>query len=456
MDTTADRRGRRGLVLGLILVAAGPSLAAADQPLTPDQIRERMSRVRADIERTRSQIERKQPGRSTRKRPATRPELPSSVSRGLARDPLQYRFRRGDTFAYSVEVTSSSEGFGRIERFQGTPHITVMSVAESGEAELFVIGKLECSTSKQDGSDERDHPRRAVWLGSRIAIKPDGGRTGKPDIQARELPDFLETLHITPKHLIFPEILRSVPGRDDAKGKGSLFGSVAAKPTTPRTFNGMPLVTMTPAYGTLEGMVTRTYHADAIEPPLVRLTRGVAFESDPKATPHVTITYTSTSRFDRTLGRLRDTDATFRQERTGSDPAIGSIHVHRLEGDALRQAHAQALVDWQERPDELDPIEFRRVAVDAFLPNHLDSVRDAHPGMAVLHLRTSTEGIVDADQKYYSANILEVGSKPQGPVTIRYKGSDEVVTVPYAVLAFPVSPEHPGGRAPRPAARAAR
>ena len=351
---------------------------------------------------------------------------------------LEYHFERGQSFAYSLELTVGSDGSSRVECFRGTPYVAVKSVDESGEAELFVMGKLECSIVNGDGEVETSRPDRAVWLGSRIALKPSGGSVGKEDVNAKALPGYFETLDLKLKRLIFPDMPRTLPGVDDSSGSASLFVRFAPRPV------------LALAFGVLDGKASRTKHADPIEPPLVRLTHEVVFQTNPSVKPRVNIVYRSVVRFDRDLGRVRDCHSTFRQEQDGVGTVVGTVHVRLLEGDALRKAYALALSDWQGRPEVLEPVEFRRIRIDPFLPTHLESARDAVPGLAVFHLRGTSQGHYDADNKYYLAEVLELDSSNDGQVKIRYKGSDEVFSVRPQTLAFPPSAEHPA-RVSRPA-----
>jgi hypothetical protein len=190
-------------------------------------------------------------------------------------------------------------------------------------------------------------------------------------------------------------------------------------------------------FSSLEGRSTRIKHADPIEPPFVRLTHEVSFQTNEAVKPAVKLVYRSVSRFDRDLGLLRDSDATFRQEQAGARTVVGTIRIRSLTGDALRKAYARATQDWQGRPEELEPFEFRRVRVEAFLPPTLKSTRDARPGMAVIHLRGTSQGNYDADGKYYLAEVVAAEPGTFGQVKIRYKGSDEVLSVHPGTLAIP-------------------
>jgi hypothetical protein len=116
---------------------------------------------------------------------------------------------------------------------------------------------------------------------------------------------------------------------------------------------------------------------------------------------------------------------------------VGTIRIRSLTGDALQKASEREAQDWQGRPEELEPFEFRRVRVDAFLPSTLKTSRDARPGMAVIHLRGTSQGNYDADGKYYLAEVLAADPAPHGQVKIRYKGSDEVLSVHPGTLAIP-------------------
>jgi hypothetical protein len=416
----------------LIMTAATLSArAASDDPRqvpSPEQIRQKMAHVRAELERVRREMGRGaakgSPAAGIRTRPTARPPIAGS-GRTRSRGDLVYHFNQGQSLAYSVEIEAGSESSDRVDRFTGTPYVTVKSVDPSGEAELFVIGKLECSTVRGNDGEARPHPKRAVWLGSRIALKPSGQWVGKPDVNAEALPGFFRTLNLYPKQLIFPEMPRTLPGVDDEKGNASLFVTFAS--------NSL----LGPRFGSLDGRATRTRHADPIELPLARLTHEVLFQTNESVKPAVKIAYRSVSRFDRGLGLLRDSDTTFRQEQEGASPLVGTIRTRWLQGDALRKAYERASEDWQERPEELDPFEFRRVRVEAFLPASLKTTGDARPGMTVIHLRGTGEGYNDGDGEYYLAEVLEADSGPQGLVKIRYKGSDEVLSVHPGTLAIP-------------------
>ncbi|MDR3633176.1 MAG: hypothetical protein P4L84_05015 [Isosphaeraceae bacterium] len=432
-------------MLGLFLAAMALSAAAvADdppKPLTPEQIREQMARVRADLERRRTERERAAPDRQAAPG-ANKPQQPGQPIAGGRRSRPQkgpeYHFKSGQAFAYSVEFTVGFETSGHVERYSGTPYVSVKSVNRAGEAELFVIGKLECFNRKGSAVDETPNPDRTVWMGSRLALNPAGGSVGKEDVNVKALPSYFRTLSLNLKRLIFPEMPSSVPYVNDSSGNASVFATF-----TQKSFQGA-------GFHSLDGRVSRTNHADQDEPPFVRLTQGVSFETNATAKSRVKIDYRSTGRLDGKLGLLRDSDATFRQEREGESPIVGTIRVRLLQGDDVRKAYARALSDWQDRPDVLEPFEFARVRVDAYLPASLQSTRNAQPGMEVLHLRGSNQSLPDADNKYYAVEILEADSAPYGQVKIRYKGSHEVLSVHPATLAFPPSPEHPS-RAPRPA-----
>jgi hypothetical protein len=412
--TAAFPRHWRGIMSGVVLsfLLAGavlPRLSAGVEPgkaltPTPEQIRARMARVRADLERRRRELETVAAKRPTAPAAGKRPSLPPLAGGGRrrSREVLEYHFERGQSFAYSVELTVGSEGSRRVERFRGTPYVVVKSVDDSGETELFVIGKLECSILNGDGEVETPRPDRAVWLGSRIALKPSGGWVGKEDVNAKALPGHFETLNLKPKRLIFPEMPRTLPGVDDSSGSASLFVTFAPRPV------------LTLAFGALDGKATRTRHADPIEPSLARLTHEVEFQTNASVKPRVNLVYRSVARFDRDLGRLRDCDSTFRQEQDGGRSMVATARVRLLEGDALRKAYARALADWQDRPEALEPVEFRRIRVDPFLPTHLESTRDATAGLALFHLRGTSQGHHDADNKYYLVEVLGLDSSNDG------------------------------------------
>jgi hypothetical protein len=351
---------------------------------------------------------------------------------------LTYHFTAGQTFAYSVEIEVREEGFSQLERLTGMPYITVKSVDDSGEAELFIIGKLESSTRR--GENDTVHPSRAVWLASRIALQPSGAWSGKSDVNSDALPDYFRTLNLELRRLIFPEVPKSVPSVHDSSGNAKLFVSGNRS-----SFGNLGL-------GMLDGRATTTDHADPLDAQLVRLLYGVRFETNASVQPHVLIDYRSSGRFDRDLGRLRDFDSTFRKEQTGRGTVVATARVRLLDADGLKRAYAQSVADWQERPDVLDPIEFRRVRANAFLPETLPSTREAVPGLTVYHLRTAGEGVTDPDNRYYVAQVVETVSETPPRVKIRYKGSNEELTVHPGTLAYPPSAEHPG-RAQRAAAR---
>ena len=434
---------RRAALLGLAVGSIALSASAADDPPkrpTPEQIREKMARVRADLVRRRAETggaDRPAPGADKALNPGP---LIGGRARSRPQKPPQYHFTQGQSFAYSVDVTAGTEGSGRVESFRGTPYVNVKSVDRAGDAELFVIAKLACFTTRPTGADESTAPRKTVWLGSRIALNSAGGQLGKADVNAKALPAFFGTLGLDLKRILFPEMPRSVPTVDDSSGNASLLVMGGPQPFSAR------------AFGDFDGTVTRTKHADPIAPPFVRLTQDVLFQTKAGAKSAAKIDYRSSARFDRDRGLLHDFDATFRQEQDGLQATVASIRVRLLEGEALRAAYVQALAEWEDHPDELEPFELNRVRVDAFLPTSIQTTGNATPGMEVIHLRGSNQSVHDADNKYYLAEILEADSAPYGQVKIRYKGSNEVLAVHPGTLAFPPGPDHPDRR-PRPSRR---
>jgi hypothetical protein len=427
---------------GVVFVPVSVSVSVAgEEPskaFNPEQIRKKMARVRAELQQKRREMERRgsqpTPARGLRPAPALRAttaEPGQNARAGHTR--MQYRFVRGETAAYRVEIESVIENSRRSERFAGLAHITVWSVDPEGEAELFVIGKLECSTRSVDDEDGEGtpHPRRVVWLGSRVRLDPAGELLGKDDVNAEALPEFFRTLQLNPRRLLFPEIPRSVPGLNSTSGSAMLFGSRGGKSL------------LGPSFAALNGTSTRSLRADPLDPPMVRLQEDRGFVTDETVTPCVKLVYRAVSRFDLTRGRLVDTDATFRHEQDGVKPLDVVIRVRSLEGEEARRASEQARADWSERPDVLDPFEFRRVRVDAHNLVFLHSTREASPGMAVIHLRGSGSGRNrDADHRCYAADVVEADPAPNGEVTIRYRGSDEVLSVHPGTLALP--PSAPG------------
>jgi hypothetical protein len=166
-SASADQLGRRagGLVLGLILAVASHS--TADEPgrrFILVQIRAKMARFRADLERSSGNIS---PTPRAGKRPAIKAPVPPGRRRPHSE--LSHRFRRGDSFAYSVEITTGSEGTGRVERFQGRPYVSVMSDETTGKAELLDRGR----SGRRSQSDEL-----SMWLLC-IAPLPDGWKSSR-------------------------------------------------------------------------------------------------------------------------------------------------------------------------------------------------------------------------------------------------------------------------------------
>ncbi len=344
--------------------------------------------------------------------------------------PLRYRFRAGQTFAYRVEFTHSIGGSAAFsERLSGTPYIQVQSVSQDGEAELFIIGKLECSAG--DESEGGRRPHKDVWLGSRRITRPNGGSLGKADVNTKALPGYFKLLALHPREFILPPLLETVPSVDSSDGSAMMFATVGSSP-------GISVISTT-AY---DGRLKKVRQADVLRWPLVRLIDNRSFETKPGQKLRVRIDYRSTGTFDANLGLLRELDMSYREEHSGGLPIVAGAKVRLIEGEALKAAYKVATEAWAERPAGLSPVEFKRVRADPFLPQHLGSVAEASPGATLYHLRGTNQDLPDADNRYYVVQVIGPGKK--GTVAIQYQGSNEALDVSPGTLAFPISAQHPG------------
>jgi hypothetical protein len=302
-----------------------------------------MTHAQAERERRQQELKDRFPNRA--KAAAANTRRATLGASGGSRDGLKYRFTRGESFGYRINIVVRYEGSPHVERLEGSPYIVVKSVDTQGEgaAELFAIGKLQCITRRAADMPEKIHPNRAVWLGSKITLDPSGQLSGSADVNSEVLPDYFRTLKLELKRLIFPELPRAVPSVDDSRGNASLFvsssgGSLAGA-----------------GFGVLDGKASTVKHAELMGGTSVRLTHGVAFQTNASVQPRVKITYRAIGELDRDNGRLRQFDSTFRQEKGSDMPVVATVRVRLLEGSALRKAYSQAVADWEERPGSLEP-----------------------------------------------------------------------------------------------------
>ncbi len=353
--------------------------------------------------------------------------------------PLRYRFRAGQVFAYSVEFTYSVGGNANLtERLKGTPYIQVQSVNPQGEAELFIMGRLDCYGGDDSEGSRRRH--KDVWLGSRRVTSPNGGSVGKADLNTKALPSYFKLLDLSPREFILPPVPDLVPTMNSSTNSAMMFASF-------RSASGIVGISTT-AY---EGQYTRMQQAGVVRWPLVQLFGQKRFETKPGQKLKVKIDYRTSGTFDAGLGLLRDLTMSFREEQSGNLPITASAKVRLIEGEAaLKAAYKVASEAWAERPPGLMPVEFKRIRVNPFLPEHLMTVSQATPGATLYHFRGGNQQLPDSDNHYYAVQVIGPGKK--GTVAIQYQGSNETLSVSPGHLVFPISAQHPGGGKSRPAA----
>lgn len=338
------------------------------------------------------------------------------------KQPLGYRFTRGEVFAYRFDFESWTEGSTSHHRLSGTPYGSVESVNEKGIADIFLIGKLEGSIRRADG--ESPDPSKTLWLGSWLRIGPQGVVSGKEDWNIKSLPPAFETLRIAPRRLLFPTIPDRLPGTLGSTSTASLFTSSSSR---------FGLTTL----GTSQGTLVNARRADPIPGSLARLQIDQGFITNDDIKRQYVIAFRWIGRFNPARGHINDGQARLRVESTGSRPTLALLRIERLEGEAVREAHKKAKADWAgaDRPPSFQPVELLRQRVSVKRPRFFKSTGDARPGLRVIHLRSASKHR-DGDHAYYQAVVLKADAKPQGKVTIRYVGSLEEFAVQPATLAL--------------------
>jgi hypothetical protein len=335
---------------------------------------------------------------------------------------ISYHFAPGQTFGYSVTI--DVEGPNQSERFAGTPVFSVKSVDSRHGAELFAVAKLSCTARLRSSEGDGEQSKRAFWIGSVVKVSASGTVGGKADYNDAALPDFLTTL-VKPKELIFTELPVSATGSHTKEGPAWLW----PKPSGGQGLGSGSALPVGPMVKMIDGRETRVLRASLQSNSVVRIHRERAFRG--KEAPAMSLRFVSDSLFDRDRGLVLETTATCTSDPAGgSKPTEVKISVRLLEGETLKRAISQANADWTGRPQELDPIELRRVRLNVTDLPRFQSPREARPGMVVAYFS-------DDDNRCYLAEVVEVVSEKHYEVRIRYRGSQEVVVVHSAKLAIP-------------------
>jgi hypothetical protein len=442
------------LVFGFCTWTTGLASGTPDDDETsrkPDTTRRKVEdalrKSRATLQQRQAELGRRLPGldraRAKNARKAAENWKPrAETARQRAATLMAYRFSPGQTFAYRIDIRVERKV--RTEWYQGTPVFTVREVDESGNAELFVIGRLAYFDQRRGAEDFSAHPGRDVWLGTKITLDASGRRLGgKDDYNEEGLPDSLTAL-VMPRQLFFVELPLWFTDRPLVSESNAMLWT-SSHPVFNPAEGRSPLAIGAPATLSslglqnqmIEGREMSSLQAEPLSPTLVRIRKQRGFRS--KEGPLREMRYEGTSRFDRERGLVLDTEATYTRN-DGGTPEPVRISVRLLEGDDLKRAVASSREDWSRLPRELDPIEYRRVRLDVKDLPRLKSAQGLQPGTAVAHFRGSS--FKDGDNRWYLAEVVEVIDAYK--LKVRYRGSDEVAEAHPGQLAIAPALKNPG------------
>lgn len=322
------------------------------------------------------------------------------------RSPVEYSPKRGQEFAFLVEMTTHEGGLEK--QWVGTPYFAgIYSDVRSSFAEMFCIGSLECRIRAASDRPWTPVSIEDIELPQRFMFSSDGvlntQTTGLFD--QHTLP--LQLSAILPlEELIFPALPDFTDGRGGETKRAETFYLRGGQKN---------ILGDTPTK-TLNGESTRVRRIENETSSVPRIVNERSFQCPSQG---IALSFRQTGNFDAGEGMIRDSDIDYRLELQG--PARLAVKVRRLSGNDFATARAAAL---KALPRSQWPDYFLRVPsnADEFQIQFLRSARDVSRGQRVSVSIDINERSAHGSRTYL-ARVIE--GAPDDKVRVRLDGSGE-------------------------------
>jgi hypothetical protein len=369
--------------------SAGPASAAAKRPATS------LPNAEA-LEKTVKLLESRSAARSSER---------SSPS-GMKKNTVEYSPKRGQEFAFRVEMSARDEGVQK--QWIGTPYFAgIYSDVRRSFAEMFCIGSLTCRIrSSADrpwtpaSVDDIEFPQRWIFGGSGVLGAETTSLFDQPTLP-------LQMSAIIPlEELIFPELpMFSDSPRNESKQSSTFYlrgGQKNILGDTPTT--------------TLNGEFRRVCRIEEEKSSMPRIVNERSFHCPSQ---EIGLSLRQVGTIDAREGMIVSVDLDYLLEMGDEVPV--KVKVRRLSGEAFAAARAEAL---QRLPPPAWPADFRRIPADASgfglrLPR---SASDIPVGQRVSVSIDINERSAHGSRDYLAQTIA---GAPEGKIRVRLEGSDE-------------------------------
>lgn len=333
-----------------------------------------------------------------------------SSTPGMTKNPVEYTAKRGDEFAFLVEITATDGG--TLKQWRGTPYFAgVYSDVGRSIPEMFCIGTLACQVR---GSPDRP------WTSASIddVEFPQRWMVGSTGILGAETTSLFDQ-HTLPlqmsailplEEMIFPELpMFSDNPRNETKNSSTFYLRGGEK----NFFGDVPTKT-------LEGESRRVCRIEQETSSMPRIINERSFQSPSSG---IGLSFKQVGVINAREGMIQSVDIEYLLDLEGRVPA--TVKVRRLSGDDLAKARTEAL---KRMPKTQWPAYFRRIpADDRGLGPHIPrSVSDIPIGQKACISIDINERCAHGARDYLGQTIA--GAPPK-KVRVRLDGSNEELDV---------------------------
>jgi len=343
--------------------------------------------------------------------PATaRASFGKSTTPGMTKNPVEYTAKRGDEFAFLVEITAQDGGTQK--QWRGTPYFAgVYSDVGRSFAELFCIGTLACrvrSSADRPWSsasiDDIEFPQR--WMVGSTGIL---GAATTSLFDEPTLPLGMSAI-LPIEELIFPDLpMFSDSPRNETKesstfylrgGQKNLFGDVPTQ--------------------SLPGESRRVCRMEQEASAMPRIINERSFQPPSSG---IGLSYKQVGVINAREGMIQSVDMEYLLNLDGRVPA--TVKVRRLSGEDLAQARTEAL---KRLPKTHWPAYFRRIPADdrGLAPRVPRSAGEIPLGQRACISIDINERCAHGSRDYLGQTIA--GAPPK-KVRVRLDGSNEELDV---------------------------